>query len=68
MAKTVVATLQTIWDCRWSRPGFRLSGVTERLQPESTWVCVRTGGRHPVNEATCENCPHWELEESRHYK
>ena len=63
MAKTSVATLQTIWDCRWSRPGFRLSGVTERLQPESMWVCVRTGCRERVNDATCEACPHWELED-----
>ena len=42
MAKTAVATLQTIWDCRFSRPGFRLSGVKDELQPESVWVCVRT--------------------------
>ena len=65
MAKTAVATLQTIWDCRWSRPGYRLSGVKESLQPESLWVCVRTGHRHPASDARCETCPHWELEESR---
>jgi hypothetical protein len=62
MAKTAVATLQTVWDCRWSRPGFRLSGVSERLQPESLWVCIRTGGRLPVTNERCETCAHWELE------
>ena len=65
MAKTIVATLQTAWDCRWSRPGFRLSGVTETLQPESLWVCIRTGRRQPVTDAKCEKCPEWELENHR---
>jgi len=63
MAKTAVATLQAIWDCRWSRPGFRLSNVKESLQPESAWVCIRTGTRRGVTEAECEHCPHFELEE-----
>ena len=65
MARTIVATLQAAWDCRWSQPGFRLSGVTETLQPESLWVCVRQGHRQSVNEAKCEQCPHWELEDYR---
>ena len=45
MSATSVATLQTIWDCRWSRPGYRLIGVEDHLQPEKLWVCVRTGDR-----------------------
>ena len=65
MAKTAVATLQTIWDCRWSRPGFRLSGVKEDLQPESVWVCIRTGRRQTVTDAKCETCPHWEFDDLR---
>jgi hypothetical protein len=65
MCTTAVATLQTVWDCRWSRPGFRLSGVSERLQPEPLWVCIRTGGRLPVTSERCENCPHWELQTYR---
>jgi len=59
MSATSVATLQTIWDCRWSRPGYRLIGVQDQLQPEKLWVCVR-GDRHGVTEEECENCPHWE--------
>ena len=57
MARTIVATLQTAWNCRWS--------INETLQPESVWVCVRTGCRQPVTDAKCESCPHWELEDYR---
>jgi len=65
MAKTAIATLQTIWDCRWSRPGFRLSNVKESLQPEGLWVCVRTGTRRSVSDAECATCPCWEHEDYR---
>ena len=44
------ATLQTIWDCRWSRPGYRVFGVQDHLQPEKLWVCVRRGERNGVTE------------------
>ena len=60
MYRTSVATLQTIWDCRWSRPGYRLFGVEDQLQPEKLWVCLRTGGRRGVTEEECADCPHWE--------
>ncbi len=60
MSATSVATLQTIWDCRWSRPGYRLLGVEDQLQPESVWVCIRTGVRRGVTEEECAECPHWE--------
>ncbi len=65
MATTAVATLQTAWDCRWSRPGYRLTGVPEHHQPESLWVCVRTEMRVPLKESDCEACPFWEAEEER---
>ncbi len=60
MQKTAVAAMQTVWDCRWSRPGYRLIGVEEPHQPESVWVCVRTGVRRPVDNGECEHCPWWE--------
>ena len=60
MAKTAVATMQTAWDCRWSRPGYRIAGVEEHLQPEKLWVCVREGERRGVTEEECEACEHWE--------
>ena len=62
MNSTVVMTLQTVWDCKWSQPGHRLTGVVESLQPESLWVCVRGGNRRAINEAECETCPHWQRE------
>jgi hypothetical protein len=63
MARTVVATEQTVWDCRFSRPGFRLFGVGEPLQPESLWVCTRNGRRRGVTDGECEKCPHWEMDD-----
>jgi hypothetical protein len=61
MPSTVLAApLQTIWDCRWSRPGYRVFGVQDHLQPERVWVCVRRGERRGVCEEECEHCPYWE--------
>ena len=60
MPLTSSTTLQTIWDCRWSRPGYRLIGVEDLLQPEKLWVCVRGGERRGVTEEECEECPHWQ--------
>ena len=54
------ATLQTVFDCRWSRPGYRVTGVPDHLQPESFWVCVRLGERRDVSAEECESCPYWE--------
>ena len=60
MPITVVSTLQTMWDCRWSRPGFRRVGVDDDLQREKPWVCVRTGDRRGITEEECADCPYWE--------
>lgn len=57
---TGIATLQTIWDCRWSRLGCRLHGV-ERQHTEPPWACVRyPGQRRPVTDQECEECEFWE--------
>jgi hypothetical protein len=65
MAKIATATQQTAWECKWSRPGFRLAGVDEKLQPEGVWVCVRTGERRTLSEHTCDLCPYWQPDEFR---
>jgi hypothetical protein len=65
MATTSIAALQTIWDCKWSRVGYRVVGVPEQLQPETPWVCIRAGERRGVTEEECENCPHWEADPAR---
>jgi hypothetical protein len=57
--RVATATLQTIWDCRWSRPGYRVAGVPDHLQPEPLWVCVRDE-RRGVTEEECEHCLYWE--------
>lgn len=54
------ATVQTVWDCRWSRPGHHLTGVSEAMQPEPTWVCVRDGDRRAVCNEECAQCSRWE--------
>jgi hypothetical protein len=61
---THIATMpnQTIWDCRWSQPGYRLRGVAEVRQPESFWVCLRKA-RLPATDPICEQCPHWEADD-----
>ena len=60
MSATSDATFQTIWDCRWSRPGYRVINVLDQFQPEKRWVCVRTAERRGVTEEECDNCPHWD--------
>ncbi len=62
MAITAVATLQPMLDCKWSRPGYRLTGVSDHKQPEGHWVCVRTDARPAVNDKDCGDCRFWELD------
>jgi hypothetical protein len=57
--RVATTTLQTIWDCRWSRLNPAAFDV-EPLQRGDPWVCVRRGDRRPVTEEECENCPYWE--------
>jgi hypothetical protein len=54
------ATVQTVWDCRWSRPGHHITGVSDALQPEATWVCTRDGDRRAVCGEECARCSRWE--------
>jgi hypothetical protein len=59
MAATRIATLQTIWDCKWSRINCSVSGET--LSDAPLWICVRPGRRRRgVTEEECANCPNWE--------
>ena len=60
---TNIATLQTIWDCHWSRLGRRVLGADEPQQLETLWVCVRRGQRRCVTEQECEECGFWEAED-----
>jgi hypothetical protein len=65
MVTTLIATRQSAWQCKWSRPGFRLAGLEESVQPETLWVCVRTAERRPLSESACDQCPYWQADEFR---
>jgi type IV secretory pathway TrbD component len=54
------ATFQNAWNCRWSRQGHRLTGLSDAVQPESVWVCAREGERRSVCDAECAHCSRWE--------
>ena len=66
MATTALVVLQPVWDCRWSRNGYHLTGVADAQQPEGAWVCVREGTRRNVSDVECRTCPHWELAPGMH--
>ena len=55
--------METLRDCRWSRPGYLPDGIPTNEHPLSLGVCVRPTPaivRRPVTEEECANCPHWE--------
>jgi len=56
-----------VWECRWSRRGYRVAGVPDDFQPEGEWVCMRAGDRRSIPEEECERCPHFELIPARAY-
>ena len=40
MANTATNTLQSTWDCRWSRPEYRMIGGDNDLQPDEVEICA----------------------------
>lgn len=63
MAKTTVATLQTAWDCRWSRPDYHVATSPAIKRLESAWACLRDGQRQTIDPADCETCSFWQQED-----
>ena len=62
MSKIAIATLQTPWDCKFSRFG-RMRTARPDARVEGFWVCVYPDGvRRPIDPSTCETCSHWEYE------
>ena len=57
---SVTATIQGPWNCRWSSPGHRITGLPDAVQPESVWMCARDGERRPVSDDECVQCSRWE--------
>ena len=62
MSRTATATLQTPWDCKWSRFG-RNHASSPTARAEGLWVCVFPDGtRRSIADTECEMCPHWEYD------
>ena len=40
MANTATNRLQAIWDCRWSRPEYRMIGAQDDLRPDKVDIGV----------------------------
>ena len=64
MARIAIATLQPVFDCRWSRHEPHAPAATS---PETSWVCVREGAPRILHADECATCPHWELATSPAY-
>jgi hypothetical protein len=61
MSRTAIATLQTPWDCKWSR--FGRIHASRSTPAEGLWVCLYPDGtRRSINPAQCEACSHFEYE------
>ena len=62
MSRNATATLQTPWDCKWSRFG-RMRSTRPNTTVEGLWVCVYgNAGRRPIDESDCATCPYWEYD------
>src|SRR5688572_8419472 len=53
--RRIETKLQTIWNCRWSRP----AKLARHAEVRPVFVCGRTGGERCVSQSECEVCPHW---------
>ena len=58
MSRIAIATLQSGWDCRWSRPDENAGPIPPGGE---SVVCDRTGVQRRVSLAECESCVHWEF-------
>jgi hypothetical protein len=62
MSQTATATLQTPWDCKWSRFGHAQTTSPKR-RSEGLWVCAHVvGARRPIDATECASCPDWEYD------
>jgi hypothetical protein len=61
MSTIAIATLQTPWDCKWSR--FGRIHASRSAPAEGLWVCVYPDGtRRSINPSECETCGLFEYE------
>ena len=63
MSRVVFVEKQTIWDCRWSQPGYGVLGTPLYPHQERLWLCVRRPhAERVITEKECETCSHWQAE------
>ena len=63
MSRVLVVEKQTIWDCRWSRPGYGVIGTPLHPHQERLWLCVRRPhAERVISEEECETCSHWQAD------
>ena len=61
MTRIETATLQTPWDCKWSR--FGRTHASPKAPAEGLWVCVyHDGTRRSIDPSECETCLYFEYE------
>lgn len=59
MNAIAVTTLQTPWDCRWSRFASRRRTAG---QPKTLWVCTYRNSKIPILASDCDNCSCFEFQ------
>ena len=61
MSRIAIATLQTPWDCKWSR--FGRIHASRSGPAEGLWVCVHPDdARRSIDPSECETCARFEYE------
>ena len=60
MNAIAVTTLQTPWDCRWSRFASRRGTAGQR--PKTLWVCTYRCSQIPILASDCDNCSCFEFQ------
>jgi len=61
MSRIAIATLQTPWDCKWSR--FGRIHASRRGPAEGLWLCVHPDAtRRCIEPSECETCSRFEYE------
>ena len=60
MNAIAVVTLQTPWDCRWSRFASRRAAQGHR--PKTLWMCTYRKSQVPIVASDCDDCPCFEFQ------
>jgi hypothetical protein len=58
MNAIAVTTLQTPWDCRWSRFASRRRAAG----PKTLWVCTYRNSQIPILATDCDTCTCFEFQ------